>query len=388
MLTASPLGRQVLFSWLGISIYQLFEMLGLGSVPGTAPLVALGEPYEPTRATRNWQDVAALEIRRLLAGLVATHGWKEEIAETTDIVLLRYLANVTYGFGFGPDDEALWVLTALAADELEPVAETLIASDAASRWWNEVDRGDQRLLQWNTEAAFMGADLRGVVHDAMVAARADNHVRLEHKVSEAERARDRAKNIRHGAWWWSAPYFDVNCWSVGPVGGMPTVELFDFVDGSRESRADGAIVWRVEIDPAARVFEVMRPADWQELVARFPTDVTGTHDGEWRDWGGVAGPWRLPDWERVMEQYDAVHVSVGGYVSSCGLALEVDNGYTMLAGWVPDSTLWLADMAVSANRLGTWSGDTPVQRTGLNGTFDLEGWHPFTEQSNSLSDDR
>jgi hypothetical protein len=28
-------------------------------------------------------------------------------------------------------------------------------------------------------------------------------------------------------------------------------------------------------------------------------DATGTHDGEWRCWGGVRGPWLLPDWEKV-----------------------------------------------------------------------------------------
>lgn len=69
-----------------------------------------------------------------------------------------------------------------------------------------------------------------------------------------------------------------------------------------------------------------RPADWQDLVARFPRDVTGTHDGQWRYWGGVPGPWRLPDWEQVMGHYDGVHVSIGAAVASCGVALSAAGG--------------------------------------------------------------
>ncbi len=110
------------------------------------------------------------------------------------------------------------------------------------------------------------------------------------------------------------------------------------------------------MEPGARVLEITGPAAWQALVARFPRDVTGTHDGEWRYWGGVPGPWRLPDWELVMEHYDGVHVTVGGFVDSCGLALPVGDGYTMLAGWIPGATLWLRDMAAVSRPLGRWHG--------------------------------
>jgi len=85
--------------------------------------------------------------------------------------------------------------------------------------------------------------------------------------------------------------------------------------------------------------------------------VTGTHDGEWRYWGGVAGPWYLPDWERIMAHYDGAHITIGGYVSSCGLALAVGDGFTMLSGWIPDATLWRHDVAARRTRLGQWYGN-------------------------------
>ena len=81
----------------------------------------------------------------------------------------------------------------------------------------------------------------------------------------------------------------------------------------------------MQIDPRSRVLEITGPADWQALVARFPRYVTGTHDGEWRYWGGVPGPWRLPDSEQVMGRYDGVHVSIGAAVA-LGVPLPAAGG--------------------------------------------------------------
>jgi hypothetical protein len=57
-----------------------------------------------------------------------------------------------------------------------------------------------------------------------------------------------------------------------------------------------------------------------------------------------------------MDHFDGVHVTIGGYVSACGLALPVGDGFTMLAGWVPDATLWLHDVTTSRRNLGRWLG--------------------------------
>jgi hypothetical protein len=45
-----------------------------------------------------------------------------------------------------------------------------------------------------------------------------------------------------------------------------------------------------------------------------------------------------------MEHYDGVHLTVGGYLACSGLALAAGGGYTMLAGWIPDATIWLRDI--------------------------------------------
>jgi hypothetical protein len=129
-----------------------------------------------------------------------------------------------------------------------------------------------------------------------------------------------------------------------------------FIDTLWPFEETAVTVWSLKIAHDARVLEITGPAAWQALVASFPRDVTGTHDGEWRYWGGVPGPWRLPDWELVMEHYDGVHVTVGGFLASCGLALPVGDGYTMLVGWIPGAALWLRDMAILSRPLGRWHG--------------------------------
>ena len=248
--------------------------------------------------------------------------------------------------------------------QLRPVAQALLAAPGARGWWDPVRLGEQRLVEWDGEPPLRGPALEQAVRDHMRDDRAENE-----RGGATARPRDRP-GIRIGACWWSTPRFARQASTSRPVSGVPALSLCQFFDDV--SPGDGATVWSVEIDPAARVVEITEPADWQRLVARFPRDVTGTHDGEWRDWGGVDGPWLLPDWERVMEHVDAVHVTVGATVCAGGVALPVDGAYTMLHAWVPDSTLWLRDMTVSRRRLGRWEGGPQY------GSWDgpPPEWHP------------
>ena len=146
---------------------------------------------------------------------------------------------------------------------------------------------------------------------------------------------------------------------VSAVPPLPTTALLGFIDTHQPFEPTGASVLSVTVEDEARVYEVAVPDDWRRLVERFPIDVTGTHDGEWRSWGGVTGPWVLPNWSEVMKHFYGVHVTVGGFVSSCGLALPVEGGFTMLAGWIPDATLWLHDVTIDRQVLGRWYG-TPT----------------------------
>ncbi len=266
---------------------------------------------------------------------------------------LAALARATFGFGFSGNDESLWALLTAARQELRPVAEAIVTAASRYGWWDPVQRSDQRLLIWDDHDELRGEAVEDAVRAGVERARRENDEGLA-------RGRPRLPpGHRRGAHWWSAPDFAPLTWTTGAVAPLPTTALLGFVDTHRPFEPTGASVLSVKVEDEARVYEVADPEDWRRLVERFPMDVTGTHDGEWRYWGSVTGPWTLPDWSEVMEHFDGVHVTVGGFVNSCGLALAVGNTFTMLGGWIPDATLWLHDVTIDRQVLGRWYG-TPT----------------------------
>jgi hypothetical protein len=293
--------------------------------------------------------VAPDEVRAVLSAAVRAGEWREHVARD-ELGLLGDLASTTSSFGFSPDDEAVWGLTALAGPELHPVAEALLSAPGAASWREPALLADQRFLHWDGYPRPAGPAVEQAVRDGMRAELEANEELLPQGRSPVR------PGTRVGARWWSAPDFAEFTWTTSAVGDIPAAAFGHFIDTLWPFQETGATVWSLQIAPGARVLEINGPAAWQALVTRFPRDVTGTHDGEWRYWGGVPGPWRLPDWEQVMDHYDGVHVTVGGYLASCGLALPVEDGYTMLAGWIPGATLWLRDMTAASRPLGRWHG--------------------------------
>ena len=102
------------------------------------------------------------------------------------------------------------------------------------------------------------------------------------------------------------------------------------------------------------VYEIHTAQDWSELVARYPLAVTKARRHDWWRATGEDRAWAIPDYPAVAAVYDAIHLTVGGYLSTAGRAIQAGSAYTVLAGWDPDETWWLTD---SPRRLGeplTW----------------------------------
>jgi hypothetical protein len=162
---------------------------------------------------------------------------------------------------------------------------------------------------------------------------------------------------------------------------------------------DGPISrWLLPIDRGARVFDVHAPADWAHLVATFPRMTDGTHSG-WE----LPGPNQhladihdvevasagsaarhdvhvaMPDWPSVAVEWDGVHLSWAGMLTSEGKVTPVpelgSDVVTMLRYWGSERTLWLRDVfsvpqphlapALSGrmnNALGVATTDDPTRR--------------------------
>ena len=165
-----------------------------------------------------------------------------------------------------------------------------------------------------------------------------------------------------GGHWWSTPALAGLTRSTRslPVAGPVGLALVEDRMGWTS-----ATVEDLSPQPDVRVYEIDGPIAWTELVGRYPLTVTNSRRHDWWKITRRAGDWLLPDYHAVAVDYDAVHLSVYGYLSSAGRALDVGGATSVLAGWDPDATWWLTD-SFTTEVATFWSrseNDTPL------------GWH-------------
>jgi hypothetical protein len=92
-----------------------------------------------------------------------------------------------------------------------------------------------------------------------------------------------------------------------------------------------------------RVMEIHTPEDWVRLVTTYPFEVSASRRQDWWRATGAREPLYLPDFQAIARDWDGIHVSTRGYLTTATRALPALGGCTVLAGWNPDQTWWLAD---------------------------------------------
>jgi hypothetical protein len=97
-----------------------------------------------------------------------------------------------------------------------------------------------------------------------------------------------------------------------------------------------AVVRPLVLAENARVFEIDEPGAWQRLVTDYPGTATAPYRHTWA-WTGWDGEWLVPRWPAVAADWDGVHLSVAGYLSTAGRLLLVRSARTLLAGWNPSA---------------------------------------------------
>jgi len=272
---------------------------------------------------------------RCLASVLAA--WVEasnpaQLADSADeLLLLAALAEpVDQATYWQPPDE---VDQALADVEVRgtllPLAQVVSTAPAAQWWTSPAPLDRQQYVEWTDE------------HGAAI----------EVAGTAAKLAYWRA-NRAQWATWWSTPRPSSIPATTRALTGLGAVGLCLVEDGFG---CEQAICWPVAPSRPARVYEITAPQDWQNLVGRYPLDVTEARGQSWRylsDWGGT---WLIPDFGAVAADYDAIHLSVAGYVLTAGRALPAEDARTILAGWDPDETYWLTDVLEVSGQPQTWN---------------------------------
>ncbi|MGO9082992.1 MAG: hypothetical protein ACLQDY_28865 [Streptosporangiaceae bacterium] len=269
-------------------------------------------------------------------------------ASTSELALLAPLADAVCAAMYWqePDAGDRALAHAEVAAVLRPVADAVTAAPAA-RWWpGGLGLDAQRYVQPAGGPGPGPPALSGAA-DRLAAWRA---AEIEEERSAAKRPADPAANW--SGHWWSGPNLSGLVSTTRALPGLGAVQLAATEDsmGWTEVRC-----WALVPQRTPRLYRIAGPADRTALVQRYPLDVSKSRRHDWYRATGCSGSWLMPDYAAVAADYDAVHLTVGGYLTTAGRALPVDDARTMLAGWDPDETYWLADILTAAGEPVGWT---------------------------------
>jgi hypothetical protein len=346
-LTTTPLGLILLAELAGLDRWDFMEQIG-EPIPGTRlmPATSPGTGHRQPRAApqRQAPDVVADRVAALGARLDMLAGCDDRL-----VLLSAFAAAMSPS---AADAGAAPHLAAAAAGLL-PVARALAAAPAAQWWWEPPDRNRQRWLSLDDEQLPRAKALAEALRAQAVADEEEERRTARELPWPPESGR-----VYSGTWW-SPPLGNGVFTSTGPVGPLPAVELGCAVDSAGQDRFEA---WAVGIGPQARIWNITSPDDWGRFATRYPRDVTASRRHDWhrltagdgRDSGD--GRWILPDWPRAARDWDGVHLSIAGYITATGFAIPAAGAATVLTGWGADQTLWLNDVFIGTDRVGTWTG--------------------------------
>jgi len=256
---------------------------------------------------------------------------------TDEVELLNFVAASVGSARYwqNPDEIDEILADAAGTEELRRVAEALGSAPASAWWPSALALTEQVLVDWRP---------KGTPPPHLTGART-----VLHNWKQATLAEEKTGG---GGTWWSPPIEPELAETTRHLSNLGAVALLLLEDSCGDIFGD---CWNVRCRQQPRVYELNGPKEWTELVGRYALEVTQGRRGAWVMATGLDVRWFLPDWSRVAEDFDAVHLSVSGYLAISGRPLLLDDRKaTFLAGWDPDKTFWLADMLELSGTAGEW----------------------------------
>ncbi|KAE8764603.1 hypothetical protein [Georgenia thermotolerans] len=247
-----------------------------------------------------------------------------------------------------PDGEDVLAAAPEMREALARVAASVAQCPVASWWTTPLDLA----AQWAVtlmEGPSPPTAVTGTTRELL----AHWHSATVEDEARARRERPRDPRASLSGTWWSTPPAELtrttrSLGELGPVGLWLVEDAFNW---------DRATARHVSAPHDVTVYEVEGPEAWAELCRRYPLEVTASRRHDWYRTTGIDARWVIPDWSRVAEDFDAVHVTALGYLTTAGRAVAVaaaEDMYTVLAGWNPDQTYWLTDSTAPASVEQTW----------------------------------
>jgi len=292
---------------------------------------------QSSQPSRSPEDVA-----RLLAVV--------PLSEPDERAILQALAAAVDNARYWQEPDGEDVL--VAAPELDaPLARvaTLLANSPHSAWWAAPLARD---AQWVVDFSESPA---GPAAQRTLSENLERwHKAQVDEEDDASRNRPADPGAAWSGTWWSKPPNGVTrttrALGLGGPAGLWLVE--DSMGWTK------AAVHQIHVPRDARVYEIDSPQAWAELCRRYPLEVTASRRHDWYRTTARAGRWVIPNWAQVGQDIDAIHLTVAGYIATAGRAVPVsDDLMTVLAGWDPDQTHWLAKISDDESTYQAWRND-------------------------------
>lgn len=299
-------------------------------------------------------DVGA-EIQEVTPAEVAARLETVALAEVTPELLRDCVAESVGSARYWQEGDGSDVLAATVEMQapLRRVAEHVAASVHAEWWGEPVAECSQWQVEWDD------APPHEIMTDPTASLRkVQDQIIEEELVAKRERPSDVTANWS-GTWWsrapWELPSTTRTLFDGSPAG------LWFVEDSLGWEQADTR---RLGIPAGLRIFEIDTAEAWADLCARFPIEVTAQKRHDWYRTTGRDGAWVIPDWAKVAEHYDAVHLQVQAYLSAAGTAIPVDEqAATVIAGWDPDQTFWFTPNVRYIDEAVRWVLEENGERT-------------------------
>lgn len=280
------------------------------------------------------------------------------LLDATDENIRQVLVNVVSSARYWQEPEGEDYLTAdpEMRRALTRVAEHIAVSPLVHWWQTSVDLNDQWSAQFSLpNEGFLERPPREDLQQWRQA-------EIE---SEANAVHNRPADptANWSGRWWSIPPITYQHSLRRLPDGTPAALMF-----AEDAGGFDRAMTRELLPPAgSRIYEIDGSKAWTELCRRYPLEQTAQKRQDWYRTTGRVGRWVIPDWSVVAQDYDAIHLSVIGYLSAAGTAIPVDDETaSVIAGWNPDETWWLgAELNV---------GET--KHWGFRNTFMGNYWEP------------
>lgn len=284
----------------------------------------------------------------------------EEVADLLDVVplpelteagLLEALCSTVNSARYWqePDGDDVLAATPEMCGALQRFAQ-LLADSPHTRWWTSpADPAGQWTANFVDDPPRPAPEPKGA---AETLAQWRLGVIAEELSSATDRPSDPTANF--SGTWWSRPPSGLAS-STRSLGSHGPVGLWLVEDGFGEAEAS---IGQLRPPAGARILEIDSPEAWAQLCRGHSMEVTASKRHDWYRATGRIGSWVMPDWSRLQEKYDGVHLTMGGYLATAGVAIPVDDNHsTVLAGWDPDATYWFRDVASDPETVQSWLQD-------------------------------